>query len=727
MKQSILSFLLLLLNAAGYSQCCDSVMTQICLDNEGYKWRAEYYYQNSRLEKVVNYNWYDQQYLPTNMTTYTYDTDSNLTEVFTVRFDNSGSNFIPDTTRLSYTFISAHLVTSYHREHFSSGNWIPEQISLYTYDTSSLLTITEGLAFTNGILSSASRLIYSYDSQMNDTLRVWQSSDDTVDWSNYKMVERSFVGNSIDSEAVWLWNDDSLNWIFSDYTKHYYDQLNQDTGTVNGYYSSYWAEWRVRYITSNDYDPSGNQTAYDQYYIFYQELEHENWWYASYDSAGHMTHWEASCFGCGFQLTDSIFNSQNHLDSTYDYHYTHNGTGSDWGCNYYFYSLAGDSALCNGDTTILTAPPGFVSYLWNTGESTQSILTDTSGTYYCLLTTSNGDVFQSAPYIVYMLQPPSISGPDSSFGVCSNGNAFLTAPHFTQTNYQWFRNDTAINSASPYDETLLMDYQEVIPGDYYVIASNDCGQDTSGTTTISLINPPVVEITTSGAIEFCSGDSVVLYSNLSGNNYWYNSSVSGHLDSFIVTTNGTYYLQAFDTNTHCSNRDTIVVTVFNNPQLNIDSVVQPTCDTCADAMVMLSSSSFGITAYSIIPAAGNQNGNIFTDLPPGTYQFCVSDSNGCNTCIDTVISFNTSIVEQGLAGFTLYPNPSRGILYCEFDLQQKVPVNYAILDCYGKEVRAGKLNPGNSMIDLSQLEAGIYFFTLSVQGNVFTKRICILK
>ncbi len=54
-------------------------------------------------------------------------------------------------------------------------------------------------------------------------------------------------------------------------------------------------------------------------------------------------------------------------------------------------SLGNDFDLCNDETAELTAPAGY-SYLWNTGEQTQSITADTTATYTVALTTSAGCV-----------------------------------------------------------------------------------------------------------------------------------------------------------------------------------------------------------------------------------------------------------------------------------------------------------------------------------------------
>ena len=47
-----------------------------------------------------------------------------------------------------------------------------------------------------------------------------------------------------------------------------------------------------------------------------------------------------------------------------------------------------DVAICQGDSTLLDAGSGHTNYLWNTGETTQTIYADTAGTYS--VTVGNG-------------------------------------------------------------------------------------------------------------------------------------------------------------------------------------------------------------------------------------------------------------------------------------------------------------------------------------------------
>ena len=51
-------------------------------------------------------------------------------------------------------------------------------------------------------------------------------------------------------------------------------------------------------------------------------------------------------------------------------------------------NIGNDVAICQGDSTLLDAGSGHTNYLWNTGETTQTIYADTAGTYR--VTVGNG-------------------------------------------------------------------------------------------------------------------------------------------------------------------------------------------------------------------------------------------------------------------------------------------------------------------------------------------------
>jgi hypothetical protein len=79
--------------------------------------------------------------------------------------------------------------------------------------------------------------------------------------------------------------------------------------------------------------------------------------------------------------------------------------------------------LCSGQSLTLTATAG-LSYLWNTGETTQSIVVSTPGSYTCTVTNYCG-TNTSDPFLVNSVIPdaPQVTGDT----ICVSGEAVLTA------------------------------------------------------------------------------------------------------------------------------------------------------------------------------------------------------------------------------------------------------------------------------------------------------------
>ncbi len=71
--------------------------------------------------------------------------------------------------------------------------------------------------------------------------------------------------------------------------------------------------------------------------------------------------------------------------------------------------LGPDINTCQGWSVVLDARPGFVNYLWNTGDNTPSIEMDKSGTYWVEVTSSNGCSNTDTIIVNFIPQPNPIS------------------------------------------------------------------------------------------------------------------------------------------------------------------------------------------------------------------------------------------------------------------------------------------------------------------------------
>jgi hypothetical protein len=105
-------------------------------------------------------------------------------------------------------------------------------------------------------------------------------------------------------------------------------------------------------------------------------------------------------------------------------------------------SVTATSALsfCNGDSTTLIASAGN-TYLWNTGETTQSINSTQNGVYQALVTSSDGCIDTTAAYTVTVFADPDTSVTASgSLAFCAGGSVTLTAA--SGQSYLWSTGDT---------------------------------------------------------------------------------------------------------------------------------------------------------------------------------------------------------------------------------------------------------------------------------------------
>ncbi|NNL92662.1 MAG: T9SS type A sorting domain-containing protein [Saprospiraceae bacterium] len=94
----------------------------------------------------------------------------------------------------------------------------------------------------------------------------------------------------------------------------------------------------------------------------------------------------------------------------------------------------------------------------------------------------------------------------------------------------------------------------------------------------------------------------------------------------------------------------------------------------------------------------------------------------------------TSTVEQlkGVNNFIAYPNPTQEITTFEYDLNISSEVNLTIYDLTGKPIETvfnGTKNPGHQKINWNAgaIANGIYFYTLSINGQIASGKLTILK
>ena len=124
-----------------------------------------------------------------------------------------------------------------------------------------------------------------------------------------------------------------------------------------------------------------------------------------------------------------------------------------------------------------------------------------------------------------------------------------------------------------------------------------------------------------------------------------------------------------------------------------------------------------------------------TDLAPGPYTVTItsSDDLGCsNEVVETFEIQGSSAVEdiEKLESLTVAPNPTRGQIVVDMQLNATATIQMDITDITGKVV--AQINPQNTSsyqqtVDLSHLANGLYFARIIVDGESAVKKIILSK
>lgn len=140
--------------------------------------------------------------------------------------------------------------------------------------------------------------------------------------------------------------------------------------------------------------------------------------------------------------------------------------------------LGGDTTICEGESITLDAGAGADSYLWNTGDSTQTITVDTEGAYSVVVTNAAG-CFATDTIEVEINDLPSadsiiVSGASPTF-------TFEAENAENVDDYSWDFGDGNTSSLENPSHTYIPSANNQ---DYTVtlVISNDCGSDTLTTT-----------------------------------------------------------------------------------------------------------------------------------------------------------------------------------------------------------------------------------------------------
>jgi hypothetical protein len=365
-------------------------------------------------------------------------------------------------------------------------------------------------------------------------------------------------------------------------------------------------------------------------------------------------------------------------------------------------SVAGNTNICEGQTTTLTLS-GANSYSWNNGSTSSSeVLSPTVTTNYTVTGTDPSTCSNTKTLNIVVNANPTV-GISSSTSVCSGQSIALGG---TGANtYSWNTGATSTSiSVSPTVNTTYSVIGNTIPG---------CSGSASKTITV-LISPTVVANSNTNSI--CQGNTVSLTSSGADTYSW---STGAQTFSTIDSPNNniTYTVTGTSTVNNCFQNAAISVTVFPAPQLTITSPNM----ICFGQSAVLS-----VTGAVNYTWSTGSNSTSITDSPTvnTTYSVSGTSSLGCSATksVTVIVSICNSVVQNTNFPSHTYisPNPASDQLNVNTELE----CLYEIFDQAGRTVMSGKLSEGNTRLFVGELANGIYSLQLkNANGSYYSKLV----
>jgi len=477
------------------------------------------------------------------------------------------------------------------------------------------------------------------------------------------------------------------------------------------------------------------------------------------------------------ETTQSITVSPN-ISTTYSVTVTQNSCSSDDSVivtvdNSTVANAGEDVTICQGNSAILFAFGG-TSYVWSTGETTQSIIVTPDNTTTYSVTVSDGQTSDTDSVIVNVNPLPNANAGDDA-SIYLGDSTTLTASG--GDSYEWSTGETTQSiTVSPNSTTIYS----------VTVTSNTCSSTDSVTVTIS--NIPVtanagedvticqgenITLTASGgdSYEWNTGETtqsiivspnntttysvtvsdgqtsdtdsvivnvnplpnanageditiesgeIVMLSASGGNSYLWSTGETSQNIYVNPNENATYSVTAFINN--CSSTDDVMVSVVESISAYAGEDV---LDTCIGESVTLTAS--GGNSYLWNTGETTQSIIAYPELEEEIYTVTVSNGISFETDDVSIFTIDCSETEIVFNNINVYPNPTRNIANIKITGFNDAS-SFQLYDMHGRLLKNQSINqivnqPTMIALDLSSYPNGIYILTIIENDTIHTKRI----
>ena len=280
--------------------------------------------------------------------------------------------------------------------------------------------------------------------------------------------------------------------------------------------------------------------------------------------------------------------------------------------------IEGALGYCAGENTTLTVTGANGTYLWSTGESTQSI-TVLEGTYFVTVTDDNQCTGTASALVLEYANPSVIIAGNSLH--CENETTEITAivsptpVSMSDIVYIWSNGEQSENI-------------EVSEGTYTVTITNLNECTAIAELVVSEVPTPIPTI--EGNLEYCAGESTILTALTPSLDPYVAFTYlwsTGETTQIIEVTEGAYSVTITDnggsftfSGTGCSGSASVMVEENANPQPQIEGALEY----CTGESTFLTVSG----DYEVYEWSNSANTS-FVEVLEGTYALTVTDENEC--------------------------------------------------------------------------------------------------
>jgi hypothetical protein len=391
-------------------------------------------------------------------------------------------------------------------------------------------------------------------------------------------------------------------------------------------------------------------------------------------------------------------------------------------------NLGQDISGCAGTQAVLDAGPGFASYFWSTGETSQSITVTDQGTYWVEVANAFGCAERDS--VVFTVNPlPEINlGADQN--MCE-GSLFVLSAGTGFASYLWNTGATA--------DHINVD----LPGEYWVEVIDANGCINRDTIVLTLVPQPVVNL---GADQvFCEGTSVPLNAGADFVSYLWSTGET--TPSISAGQPGPYWVEVTDANS-CSNRDTVVLTMDPLPLVpnitsgptSVDNFLVPLSDFTASASTYATSYEWVLEPTGAGTISGTTTSAQVTWVAgfTGTANVSVRGTNDCgggtySQLYPVNVYTSQGISEKNLiSAIKLFPNPNDGIFTLQLNSSKEQEITFQVSSAGGNKIIDTKESIPAGLyqktFNLNTIPGGTYYLVISdSQGRMMNRQQIVVQ